>query len=343
MNGYLQRLFDRGAGLSTAAPSVASADVASAMAPQSPMVAFDQRLAEPGWAQAFGALRGSPAPNAVGFASVEDVGALPEVPEVAAQAPVVQVLSEPCAIPVARPAVTGAELVAEPVVREARVIDRDVRPAALAVPPPDPVTTVEATPSALPGPRLPAVIARIETLSPQPAPAGPRIRDATPRQGTRETRRVAAPQRAHSEPIDPLPAMALAHPNATDTASAEGPRRAVEPVVRTDPAPVPRPQALQALQVPQVEPLRPAPTTLAAQPAVAPDPHEVRRMVREAVQAELERHRAASNPPAIGPAGRSRERDIAAAPRPASAREASVIGELEPSGSALTLYGLRRR
>lgn len=66
-------------------------------------------------------------------------------------------------------------------------------------------------------------------------------------------------------------------------------------------------------------------------------------MVREVVQAELERHRAASNPPADGPAGRSRERDIAAAPRPASAREASVIGELEPSGSALTLYGLRRR
>jgi len=66
-------------------------------------------------------------------------------------------------------------------------------------------------------------------------------------------------------------------------------------------------------------------------------------MVREAVRAELASRPAASNLPADGRRDRSRARDTAAASRPASAREASVIGELEPSGSALTLYGLRRR
>jgi len=338
MKGYLQRLFDRGAGLTSAAPTVASADVASAMAPRSPTVAFDQRLAEPGWAQAFGALRGSPAADTSDFASVADAGALLEATEEEAQAPATQPLSAPAAIvPVARRSVSRAEPVSEPVVRESSAIDRDVRPAAFAGSPPDPTTTTEAALTELPAPTLPAVVSRIETLSPQPTPAEPRIRDAAQRTGPRETQQFAAPQRAHSEPLDPIPVMPLAHPDLTDRATAAGPRRAVEPTVRADPAPVLRTQA------PQVEPLRPAPAPLAALPAAAPDPQELRRMVREAVRAELASRPAASNLPADGRRDRSRARDTAAASRPASAREASVIGELEPSGSALTLYGLRRR
>ena len=65
-------------------------------------------------------------------------------------------------------------------------------------------------------------------------------------------------------------------------------------------------------------------------------------MVTNAVRREMARQTSAA-PSQPAPAATSRPQPDAAPPRPATAREASVIGELEPSSRPQTIYGLRRR
>jgi hypothetical protein len=97
---------------------------------------------------------------------------------------------------------------------------------------------------------------------------------------------------------------------------------------------------------PEVEPLRRAPAPVEAPSASVVDAREVERIARAAVRAELARRPAAGGPPEQrrgNAATSARESERKSSPRPATAREASVIGELEPSSSPLTIYGLRRR
>ena len=74
------------------------------------------------------------------------------------------------------------------------------------------------------------------------------------------------------------------------------------------------------------------------------DAPAIERVVREAVRAELARQPAQQGMTTtrITPANED-QASAKPAPRPATAREASVIGALEPSASPLTIYGVRRR
>ena len=336
MTGYLQRLFDRGTGIVAAPPSAPTGDVAPAMAPASPAVGFDQRLADPNLAQVFGLLGVSPDPDAL----------LETKPPEAAAAPLmVPRPSGVAADPItARPPMPSmADIVAPPTVPPRRSIE--------AVPDAEPKArhSAHVSPS-------PARANGVEPLAFQPHTGAPAVgshppQSSLPAVASRET--APAPRAKSADPSSAIatgrpqvepPPLAFPHPRQDDHESV----RQFETVARVTPlAPTPPPErSPRVFSDARGRAVRRQPAPLEPPPAVAADARELERIAREAVRAELA-HRHAVGPSTSHPRGvaPATERDGPRKPasRPASAREASVIGELEPSSSPLTIYGLRRR
>ena len=336
MSGYLQRLYDRGAGLTAARPSVPAGDVAPAMAPASPAVAFDQRLAEPRLAQDFAIPGVSPDTEALVEGEPPEEPAPPLAPPRESAAPVE---------PIAPSTGWGAVRAESPSVLPRRSVDSvpDSDPASRTVkdvlPPPAGSEALE-PPAARPARPVPPVEPRPVRA---PAPVSIEHRESDPEppaQGANASSATAAPR---SRADEPLPVV-FPHPPQNGRTSIPQPQTVAQPEPLQ---PTPPPERWPWRQpTREVEPLRRAPAPLEPPPAAAADARDVERIARETVRAELARR------PEVGhgaderrgaTTGKDRDGTQKPAPRPASAREASVIGELEPSSSPLTIYGLRRR
>lgn len=330
MSGYLQRLFDRGAGWGPSATG-AAAEVAPAMAPGSPAFAFDQRLAEPGLAGLFGILGLSPELQALPQAELqgEDSAAVAGPARTAvAPVPVLHALQP----------------------RDPQMSDRhDELPRHRAE-----STLTSPMQQERPAPRragtAPVRSQPIESSAPRSEP-GPATVERPAWLQQRPSARAIAPV-MHETRVEPV---VVVEKRPADVAPARldppatievAPASTVQPVL--PPTPPPSQFAAQPARAPvrEVEPPRRAPQPLAPLAAAATDAREVERIARDAVRAELARRPAVPAPAQsarAAAAASAAEPAPKAAPRSASAREASVIGELEPSSSPLTIYGLRRR
>lgn len=326
MSGYLQRLLDRGAGLAAATPATpAGAEAAPAMASGSPVLGFDQRLAESGLAADFGILGISPDPEAIGEEAPEEAIPAPapavrtrEVPTIAAPpakrgvtpALAVQPSPLPSEVEDSGPAPLGSTATPSTLAQEiAAVAERVTR----ALPPEAKSSAVPAA-RAVPFPPPPVAVSGI----------------AKPTQ--------AAPVARTPETVTPTP-----HAFRSFTTPAT-PSTPSEPVIVTPAAPVQAPIAASMPAAREVEPPLVTPPPITPPASAVPDVPAIERVVREAVRAELARQPAAQNARTarITPANEDQP-PAKPAPRPATAREASVIGALEPSASPLTIYGVRRR
>jgi hypothetical protein len=332
MTGYLQRLLGRGEGV-PAASAFASAptEVRPAALPASPVMGFDQRLAAPGLAEDYGILGLPPGDMDPGGDEFAGDGTL--LPEPVVQTPGASVLAGD---PASRPEPGQAYW--------AEAAPLPLREAPMA------------TPKSSPAPEP-------DRISPSPAPrmTAPVLRQASPAPATR-----TAPQgQAAPSPAPPIAPTAapLALPCRPPSPRSEASPTPVFPLRAAAPAAMPA-QAFVETQSPVVQPLTPSerpaivPTSEIVPPPPSPPPPlpapspasvmpvEVDRLVREAVRAELARDRV-ENPAAHSPSPPApvdgTPGDAPAPRRPATAREASVIGDLEPSGRPLTLFGLRRR
>lgn len=330
MTGYLQRLMDRGAALAAVAtPPAGAADVVPGQPPGSPLLSFDQRMAARDLAQDFGIL-----------------GLSPEMPD-AADAPA----DSPA------PEVGRAFAVTAP--QEETTRNPSVRAEAIPIPVPTeplpPVTRAPIPEAAPDGWTAPAAAPPAIAAAPAPMQAAP-----THVPADRPALPGVVPHSAPAMPPGNLPAPAVA-------ARATRPRDAMPPAARPDisgttlgrtmpavparpltasppPSPValpPPPEVRPAPTVTEVRPPQPAPPPPLQPPAPpAPDAALIGRLVREA----LDRERAQAPQPAIRPPPGTAIAPEAAPPRrPATAQEASVIGDLEPSSRPIMIYGMRRR
>lgn len=346
MSAYLQRLFDRGAALAAlqpAAPAAAGAELAPAMAPGSPAFAFDQRLAEPALARLFSVLGVTPEMQADG-----EAGLSPDAWAAAAVRPA-ETLAPPhnVAAPAAPRAPAPAPAPAQG--REGpRAVHREMRPTSPALRRAGDVMQAPAwsaseavpTPAAQPARDIAPADAHAAPLPVAvPVTTGQPVRAVASGQPESPATVRARVQPPEAAPVVPPPAapQALAPVHPAEVLAPRAPRQ--RPQVDA-PAPVRRPAV-------EVEPPRRMPAPVAAPAGDALDARAVERIAREVVRTELARRPGTGGAsqqavPGAVPAERAAERK-AAAPRPATAREASVIGELEPSSSPLTIYGLRRR
>ena len=332
MTGYLQRLLGRGEGVPAASAfAPAPTEVRPAGLPASPVMGFDQRLAAPGLAEDYGILGLPPGDMDPGGDEFAGDGTL--LPELVAQTPVATVLTGD---PASRP------VLGQPDWAEATPLP--LREAPMAPPKSSPSPNPDRM-SPAPAPRLDAPV--LPQASPAPAALSPPQGQAAP------------------SPVPPLAPTAAPGPlpGRPPSPRAEASPMPVFPLLAAGPATL-LPQAFVEKQSPVVQPLTPSerpaidptseivpppPSPLPPFPAPSPasvTPVEVDRLVREAVRAELARERvenpAAQRPRPPTPADGTPV-DTPAPRRPATAREASVIGDLEPSGRPLTLFGLRRR
>jgi hypothetical protein len=328
MSRYLQRLFDRGGALTAAAATPGPpAGVQPAGAAGSPLLAFDQRLAHPDLAADFGLL-----------------GLTPEWGEAESPAINGDVLSQPAPtsaqpVPIADAAAPAPQPQPRPMAAEPRAAD--VRPVGAPTrveaprPPGQPAPAAGHQPPLAPvQPRIP-ISAAVPEPEAQPAPPPPRVALAPPPPPMVQT--VLTPLQPGLP--EPRTSSTLVSTPLSDPSPASGPvaranstADATLPSLRFDPPPAP------------LMPVAPAPPPPLAAPVPEGDTARIEQVVRETVRAELARLRPAGRPGAPAPANEdARRADPPPAPRPATAREASVIGDLEPSGGPLTLYGLRMR
>ena len=331
MTGYLQRLLDRGAGVPAASAfAPAPTEVLPAGLPASPVAGFDQRLAAPGLAEDFGILGLPPGDMDPGGDESADDRTL--LPAPVAQTPGASVLAGD---PASRPEPGQAYW--------AEAAPLPLREAPMATPMSSPAQE-EGRMSSSPAPRM----------------AAPVLRQVSPAPAARTAPQGQAPP-SPAPPIAPT-AAPVALPGRPPSPRSEASPTPVFPLSAAEPATMPA-QGFVETQSPVVQPLTPsehpavAPSSEIVPPPPAPLPPlpapspasatsvEVDRLVRDAVRAELARQRAENPPqtprqpaPADGTSG-----DAPAPRRPATAREASIIGDLEPSGRPLTLFGLRRR
>lgn len=345
MSAYLQRLLDRGAGLGagTGASSRAApdADVAPATAPGSPAFDFDQRLADPVLARMFSFLGGAPGDAAGDDAQFAHDGraavmaAPPSEPNIpardarAVRPPAVPAGAQPAhrVAEVAPRATLGADPASATAVNGAAVLPVPTRPGTREQAVAQPVAV--AGPPAPPAPWVQAPQRAIASgLAASPGEALPATVDA---------RRAAAPQAALVTPPRALADVAASATAATAAAlvrPAPAPARPQQPFIRPQPA---------LAGAPQVEPVRRSPAPLAAPVTARHDAVEIERIARDAARAEFARQQAQAAPRSATAVPAESDGAPKPQPRPATAREASVIGELEPSASPLTIYGLRRR
>ena len=345
MTLYLQRLLDRAAGPALAAGGFL-AEARPALRSESPILAFDQRLGDPGLAGDFGIVGASP-PE-------------PAVPEAPFAAPA----DHPGLAPIRR-----ADPVTAPV--ETATPDRPPAPAATgrampapaAAPPTAKTVPHDAVEAAAPAPQLHrpsqvrAAPAALAPEAPDPAPSRPRAEveampapPATPAERRARATHVPQPQPGLSGQAEPAreppePTAARAPPDTERPAErmrAEPVAPAPAPQPAEASAPLPRREPSAASAVPRLAPVVAEPPPLAA-PAAGVPMREVERIVDRAVRAALERGAAGPAPasvPLAPPGGTKAETRPG---RPATAAEASVIGKLETSSSSSMLFGVRRR
>lgn len=348
MSGYLQRLFDRGAGLA-AAPA---REVAPAMASASPSVAFDQRLAEPGLAEDFGILGLEPDPEipADGTPQTEAAALARSTPLGPPQ------MSLPAAaLPRTAPASPQAAAPTEHLADRLREPGPPAHPQRQGTwPAPHP-----AMPQQPEGQQVPAWVLSqpvVRALAAWGPGESRESRDS--REAVESCTELPLPRPAHSagravdaaavvQPMRPLSREARHAPQSPwpIVPIAQDPSIRVRPATAVPAARSTEPGAAPASRR-EVEPPRRMPQPLEPQPAAAPAGPMLERLVRETVRAELAHQpsaRKAAGPAPQAAAGPAADGAPGPAPRPATAREASVIGELEPSSSPLTVYGLRRR
>jgi hypothetical protein len=345
MSLYLQRLLDRAAGLAADAAPVAPA--APLPISNSPIVGYDQRLANPELAADFTVLGASPEADFVG-----DEEAKQELPlsaprrDAAERASAVAPAHEPAA------ASSGGEerRPAMPHDRQARVEaspqDGQRIPEHVVAPQPAGGALQAAPIAAEPAP-APAVAP--QTVERPPVPALPPVRPAEGQPRAEAwSAPLAQPVSERSTPA-PLAADEKGWAQAVPTAVPPPVGAPVIPVAvpatpaSTAPAAAATQSAAEHVRRAAAEPILATPQPLPVPPA-ALQAEDVVRIVRETVRAE----RAAETP--APPAPRAGGNDGAAdtqaaqeAPRPATAAEASLIGKLESSRYRPMLFGVRRR
>ena len=343
MSAYLQRLLDRGAGLgaggavgatASAAPGV---DVAPATAPGSPAFDFDQRLADPALARMFSFLGGAPgdAPgDDVQFAQDGRAAAMaPQSSEPTMPARDAAAVRLPDALVDAKPAHRVAEvapratLVADPA--SATAGDGAAVPP---VPAPARVQAVALQPVAVARPAAPPALS--VRAPARPMASGLAASPGEARPATVDARRARAPQSAPVTPPNARADVAVPAPAPALVGPAPAPTRPQQPSFRPHPA---------LAGAPEVEPVRRSPAPLAAPVTARHDAVEIERIARDSARAEFARQQAQAAPRSATAVPADSDGAPKPPPRPATAREASVIGELEPSASPLTIYGLRRR
>ena len=334
MSLYLQRLLDRAAVVSAEAmvlrPLVTSG---------SPVVAFDQRLGDPGLAADFSL-----------------VGAPPEAPEPDAEpaeggreAGEIETASRAAEPPSRRPRRRDAEPAPrvdepqgeQPVPQSAkrRPAPRRSAPPATEVPLPPGEARKPAAPSAEPRPA--------PSSPPRPAPAQVRPSRQAPTE-MHETRPsaatlpVAVPTPVAAEPILRAPRARPGSPELRPDVAAAPKRqsRAAEPAPAAEPMAL-APTAEPAAPAPVAEPLARSPEPLPPPPRQL-DRADVEKMIETALAGERRAAPAAPSTPAAAAAAADRPADKPA-PRPGTAAEASVIGRLESSRFRPMLFGVRRR
>lgn len=337
MTAYLQRLLGRAAGLA-AAPAAGDA-LRPILQSQSPVVGFDQRLADPALAEDFAILGASP----------EGADSAEPVAEPVAGEPL------PDAAPPAQPRKRGTRRRAR--AEEHVAIPDAVAPQAAAAAAPVPPAEPSRSPArdATPPPRLSAV-SDIVALNdaPEPATPQPASRSPSPRLSPAEPPvGASAPQPAlRTEPA--VPARALQAPPRQPPVEGV----AVAALRDAQPAALVTPMGF----APQALPFQPEPVTAAlpldrqvsapAEPVIAPTQPlpplpqtasalsraEIEQIVRDTIGAER------TAQPAAAPTVTQRlDSAPTPAPRPATAAEASVIGKLESSTFRPMLFGVRRR
>ena len=338
MSLYLQRLLDRAAGLTADGP----AGLQPAVQSQSPILAFDQRLGDPGLAADFGLLGASPDEPPPMDEPLPGLEPPPLAPRARAPAPA-PAPSEAAGRSAAAPAPVPEPRSADPAPPTRMPSPAPPRTRAPAVPE---IPGQEPAPEADPArePRIVPPKARSETPvetagEPRPrlrkhaaSPPAPPVRPAEPRSTPPEM-----PPLRRAAPIDenvPRPTGPATRP------SSDSPVRAA-PVVPVADAAIPPRRSVDG-PAPVAEPI-------VASPEAVPPPQQVRRrdieaLVREAMRAETARQPIAppespaparQPPPEGAPETKAR--------RPATAAEASVIGPLERSGFNPMLFGVRRR
>lgn len=331
MTGYLQRLFDRGGALAAPSGESGQAAILPALAARSPVVGFDQRLTGPDRALDFGILGATPEALEGDWAAEEsefraevprrpddDVPRAPPMPRPAAPA---DPQAPRLTLPAATPADPQARVPAAERTEQTHPRAPDVRARREVAAPPAPAPGPAAIPA--PVPEMPKILPAERSSAPPPAgevafaPVIPEFAKVD-RRAPANLEPAATP--AAVRPLDPAPA-ALAAP---------------EP----EPAPGPRQAEPRAAELVPAQPLPPPPLAAPARPSL--DLDEVERIVRESVRAEL------AEAPARRSAGPGtttvEEAPAAERPRaPATAREASLIGDLEPSTRPMGLFGLRLR
>lgn len=335
MRGYVQRLMDRSAGLAGVMPNTmgapAPADAAPALASRSPVVSFDQRLATPGLAD-----------------DLSIFGFSPETPDIdeGSSTPLAPPLSTPRPAPtpdLVPPRPFETKPVAVPAPEAGPWEPPAPTPAAAPRPQPThgeeahtpPPRATEAAPRPLPrpGPPLaPTDASRGESISPQrAAPPRPAPQALVQQRVVREAEHAAA-----------TPADLPAPPRPSIVAEPAALRETV--IARREPPQTETRARAASAQAREVTPQPPAPPEPLAPPApAAMDRRLIERIARETVRTELARL-----PPSQQkqPAHAAPANDVSQPPpppRPMTAREASIIGDLESSSRPLTIYGLRRR
>lgn len=347
MSAYLQRLLDRGAGLAAgshrgampgAHGALAGAEVAPVATSTSPSVQFDQRLADPLLAADYGLLGLS-----ADLAPMEGDEALsaalpdnpPPPPTAAAQA--------------TRPGQPVAA--AQP--EAPRPTGRDARSPAAA--PPLATRPVESTPQRtdaasylLPLSAKPVSQPHSDAAPPRPQPpASPPAAIVRP-VDRRAAHAAAVPTLAPHRDAEPVPAGATASPPVApvqpQAVTAVTPASVrVSPSLQSAEAPAGPPTPASPSRLTEAQPPRRSPAPLDPPPRRLPDPDELERLVRTAVQAELARRPSPAAAAAPAPSAAPADRADPPPRRPATAQEASVIGPLSASSAPQPLYGLRRR
>jgi hypothetical protein len=343
MSLYLQRLLDRAAGA-----ALEGAPARPLLAGSSPVVGFDQRLANPELASDFTLLGASPQAEAVGADEAVQAPPLPTGRRSAPAAPAAPA-SSAGAVPAPVPIETGG------LRPDTLVPVREAPPESSAALPPPPVapTAQERALQALAipvPPPPPAAVAALQTAASHIAPGtGDVAREEQPREeslssprnrlaASEAPRRTAAasPQRiagdthhqsaAAAAPLPAAPAEAVPSSAPHLAAPAGAPPSIAEPAARAPAEPV--------LDEPQPLPVAPA--------ALQAD--DVARIVRRILSAERAAKTAAAVPRQPGAGERAADGgDVQKVLRPTTAAEASVIGKLESSRYRPMLFGVRRR
>ncbi|KEZ20225.1 hypothetical protein CP98_01430 [Sphingobium yanoikuyae] len=330
MTGYLQRLLDRGAALAAPSISLAPAEVTPAVANGSPLAQFDQRLATPGLAQDYQILGLTPEP-------LNDEQVLivpPPMPQAHEGKPPVETIPPSPGTPARRgtPAspVSSLPITADALAHTdiaARAARPDVAKPILsprAVLLPDPVVA-----SAEPAPRQsrPVEATSPPLVTPPTLPERPSASQSLPSSLVRPSK--------PAHPAIPIP-IAQAHASAVTTAQTDTIAPPSKPWARSE-----------VSELVSAQPVLPPPLESLAPPES--DARAIERIVRETMRSEFARARPAKGRvideapyEAVTPPANEDRHDVP--PQRMTAREASVIGELQSTRSPpLILFGLRLR